>query len=81
MQFFLPLLLETEVMTYSRPVLWILWILLMTGLTGYFIYTLLGDDWSMYLVGQTTAGHYQIELVCAACHTEPFGGMESLQKS
>ncbi|HEX9785560.1 MAG TPA: cytochrome c3 family protein [Opitutaceae bacterium] len=32
------------------------------------------DDRSLFLPGQTTAGHYQIELRCDACHA-PFGGV------
>lgn len=34
---------------------------------------------SMFLPGQTTAGHHQIELACNACHSEAMGGREVLQ--
>ncbi len=33
----------------------------------------------MYLVGETTHGHHQIEMACNTCHTSPFGGTEVLQ--
>lgn len=33
----------------------------------------------LLLPGTTTAGHYQIELACEACHTNAFGGREALQ--
>lgn len=31
------------------------------------------------LIGEATHGHFQIELACTACHTDPFGGEEVLQ--
>lgn len=34
-----------------------------------------------FLIGETTSGHYQIELACKACHLTPFGGKEALQQS
>ncbi len=33
----------------------------------------------MYLIGQTTHGHHQIELACEACHTESFSDRDVLQ--
>lgn len=33
------------------------------------------------LPGDTSHGHYQIELACESCHTDPFGGRESLQQA
>ena len=40
-----------------------------------------GDDKTLFMPGQMTNGHYQIELACDACHTDKFGGGEVLQKS
>jgi hypothetical protein len=34
-----------------------------------------------FLPGQTTQGHYQIELACEACHVKPFGGPELRQQA
>lgn len=33
----------------------------------------------MYLIGETSHGHHQIEMACDSCHTSPFGGGEVLQ--
>lgn len=33
----------------------------------------------VFLVGETSAGHHQIELACGTCHQSPFGGGEVLQ--
>ncbi|HEY6556102.1 MAG TPA: cytochrome c3 family protein [Polyangiaceae bacterium] len=35
----------------------------------------------LYLPGPTTAGHYQIELACDACHTKAFTDTDSIQKA
>ena len=61
--------------------MWILWVALTAGLSSYYAYGLVGKDKSMYIPGKTTAGHYQIELACDACHSDPFGGKEVLQKA
>ena len=37
------------------------------------------EDKTALLIGETTHGHYQIEMACTACHTDAFGGTESLQ--
>lgn len=41
----------------------------------YFTTTLRSDDRTLFSPGQMTAGHYQIELACNACHT-PFQGVK-----
>ncbi|MET0534052.1 MAG: cytochrome c3 family protein [Steroidobacter sp.] len=33
----------------------------------------------LLMPGETTHGHYQIELVCESCHTQPFSSGENLQ--
>lgn len=40
---------------------------------------LTGDDKTVFLPGETTHGHHQIEMACAACHTDPLGGGDVLQ--
>jgi hypothetical protein len=45
------------------------------ALSGYFGVRLLGDDRTLYVPGQTTHGHHQIEIACDACHT-PFAGVK-----
>ena len=65
----------------NKKTMWILWILVTASLTSYYAYGLVGKDKSMFVPGATTSGHYQIELACEACHTDPFGGKEVLQKA
>jgi formate-dependent nitrite reductase cytochrome c552 subunit len=53
---------------------WIAALIVTLALSGYFGARLLGDDRMPYIPGQTTHGHYQIEIACDACHT-PFAGV------
>ncbi|MEM9079280.1 MAG: cytochrome c3 family protein [Verrucomicrobiota bacterium] len=49
----------------------LLWLLLTAGLGGWLSHVLLkAEDKSPLLPGITTHGHYQIEMECAACHTD-----------
>ncbi len=68
---------------------WLLWAIVSAALTGWLAYGMsfakLSDSparataRSLFLPGQTTSGHHQIELACNACHTEAGGGREVLQ--
>src|SRR5690606_8315579 len=70
---------------------WILWVVLTMAIGGYLAagmlwkgaasHPLLDPARAMLLPGQTTHGHYQIELACESCHTSAFGGRESIQES
>lgn len=61
---------------------WSAWILLTLVIGGYFGWSVLAsEDKAHLLIGQSTAGHYQIELECQACHSDAFGGMESVNES
>ena len=65
-----------------NKLIWIFWLLLTIGLGTYFLTTItVGEDKSDFLIGDTTYGHYQIEMECTACHIEPFGGKEILQEA
>jgi hypothetical protein len=44
-------------------------------------YNLFEGDRSYFLAGQTSHGHYQIELVCESCHSSPFAGKEAMQEA
>ena len=62
--------------------IWPLWIVLCLALGSYFLYKLqFSEDKSEFLIGETTYGHYQIEMSCESCHTDPFGGQEILQNA
>lgn len=61
---------------------WLLWLIVSIGIGGYFGYILLAsEDKSEFLIGETTYGHYQIEMSCSSCHSEAFGGPEVLQNA
>lgn len=47
----------------------------------YFGIRLTGEDKTVYLPGMTSDGHYQIEMSCVACHSDPFGSGEVLQEA
>ncbi|MGH8566471.1 MAG: hypothetical protein ACREXU_00265 [Gammaproteobacteria bacterium] len=38
-------------------------------------------DARLFLTGPSMSGHHQIEIVCAVCHTEPYGGDAVLQSA
>ncbi len=65
-----------------KKVFWVLWLLLTVGLASYYGYMMwYGSDKSQLLIGETSYGHYQIEMACSTCHTSPFGGPEVLQNA
>ncbi|MEX1065060.1 MAG: cytochrome c3 family protein, partial [Aquisalimonadaceae bacterium] len=69
-------------MTTNKTVVWIAWSLVTVISSGYLAYRLLvADDSSIFLLGETTHGHHQIELACDSCHTSAFGGTELLQNA
>ena len=56
--------------------LWIIWFLLTAAAAFNFFYVITTDraeGRQILLPGETTHGHYQIELACDACHTEFMG--------
>lgn len=50
-------------------------------IAGFLTYSLVGKDKGIYLVGESTDGHHQIEMACEVCHTEPFSDINVLQKA
>ncbi len=59
-----------------RRILWFAWFCLTIFGVGYLVFAVTADNASarrVLLPGQTTHGHYQIELACDACHTEFMG--------
>jgi hypothetical protein len=63
----------------NNKILWIYWMVISLAVAGYFIYRLYSEDKTVYSPGAMTHGHYQIEMACASCHTDSFGGKEVLQ--
>jgi hypothetical protein len=61
--------------------IWLLWLALNLVVGSYYAWGLIKDEKSLYLPGETTSGHYQIELACNACHGESFAGTDALQKA
>ena len=60
---------------------WIVWLLVTLSICAYNAYALLGPDKTIYVGGETTHGHYQIEMSCDSCHGEAFSDEEVMQKS
>ena len=75
----------------AKKTFWILWGALSVAVGGYLATGLLAQSAAtnpllsparqMFLPGNTSHGHYQIELACESCHGSPFGGREALQES
>ncbi len=54
--------------------------LIVVGVGIYWGYQLFQEpEKSVFLVGKSSPGHYQIEQACGVCHQSPFGGGEILQ--
>lgn len=61
---------------------WSLWGVVVIGLAGYLLWALSGRQETLFLPGQTTSGHYQIELDCNACHgTSEDGSLGAVRQS
>ena len=59
---------------------WLAWIAVLCALSAALAYQMLAaEDRSLFLPGETTSGHHQIELACDACHVDAFGGGEVMQ--
>jgi predicted CXXCH cytochrome family protein len=68
-------------MSRNNKTLWVVWLASTIIMGAYFGYRLLGEDKYVFLPGDTTHGHYQIEMACTACHAEAFGGEQTLQEA
>ena len=63
--------------------LWGVWLLATIGLLLWLSNAMLMEstDKTLFMPGELTAGHHQLQLACAACHTDPLGGQEVLQEA
>ena len=61
--------------------LWALWLALSAAAVSYLGHRLYGEgtDKTVFLPGQTSHGHHQIELACSACHTSAYADREAIQ--
>jgi len=64
----------------EKKLVWAVWSLSLLLLAGFYSYQLFASqDKSVFISGEATHGHHQIELACGSCHTEAFGGQEVMQ--
>ena len=68
-------------MTITRP--WLLWSGLTLVISGYLAYSLVADDRDrrVFVPGDMSHGHYQIEMACETCHTRSFAAGDALQEA
>lgn len=65
-----------------KALFWWAWGVLSLIVGGYLIYTVTAsEEKEVLLIGEASHGHFQIELACSSCHTDPFGGTEILQNA
>ncbi len=63
-----------------KKLLWLAWGVCSVMVAGYLGYKMtLDEDKAALLIGDASHGHFQIEMACESCHTDPFGGKEVLQ--
>lgn len=66
----------------KKAVIWGLWIIFTLAGAAYFINILyFSDDKTVFMPGEVTHGHHQIEMVCEACHSENWSDQDTLQKA
>lgn len=67
----------------TRPrKLWLAWITLTLGLIAWLSYSMItSNDKQVFMPGPLTGGHHQIGVACSACHSDPLGGGEVLQRA
>lgn len=64
-----------------RRKLWGIWLAVTLGLVAWLANSMLTEtaDKSVFMPGELSPGHHQLEAACNACHTDPLGGSEVLQ--
>ena len=67
-------------MASNNRIIWVYWLLVtgvIGGILGYKLFV--DEEKSVFLPGETSHGHYQIEMACSTCHTDSFTSKESMQ--
>ncbi len=67
-------------MKQKNRLFWIIWFITSGLLSFSFIQTLNSEDKTLFLPGETSNGHHQIEQRCDLCHGESFSDAEVMQK-
>ena len=67
----------------KHKTMWSLWIISTVVIAIYFSYMLFIDseDKTVFLPGETSHGHYQIEMECSACHIESYTNEAEIQNA
>ncbi len=67
----------------TRRKLWIIWLLATIGLAVWLGNVMMLDagDKTVFMPGDLSPGHHQLQQACSACHTDPLGGPEVLQEA
>ncbi len=60
---------------------WLMWLCGSVLLGAYYASAMQGNNEDVFLPGQTSHGHYQIELACDVCHGEAFDDENVMQKA
>lgn len=69
--------------SYRNFYLWFCWFIFSLGLAMYYYANIQNAhaDRTLLLPGDTTHGHYQIEMACDSCHTKAYADTEALQEA
>lgn len=51
----------------------LLWVIMVAALAGYLGFALSGQSEDVFMPGETSHGHHQIEMACSVCHTTGMG--------
>ncbi|TRY29291.1 cytochrome c3 family protein [Aliiglaciecola sp. M165] len=66
----------------TRRYMWLTWLILAIGIATFYANQMFVQAQKPeLLIGETSYGHYQIELQCTACHESAFGGQDVLQNA
>lgn len=68
-------------MSVKSARIWAFWLTLTALFASYLAYALVEGERGVYLIGDLSHGHHQLEMACGVCHTSPFGGRVVLQNA
>ncbi len=67
----------------GSTLIWLSWVVCTLTITGFLSYKMFYQqaDKSIFLPGDTSHGHHQIEMACDVCHTRSFSDKDDMQSS